>query len=97
METTVRQTKISATGNPDRFSRGWTKRVAGGAIIGGIIGAIVAVNFVIMVGPDSGYESSFADIFSESTADGVATIAILIAGPLLGAFIALRTRAKRLS
>ena len=88
---------ISKRATADRFSRGWITRLAGGAIIGGIIGAIVAVNFVIMVGPDSGYESSFTDIFSESTVVGLATIVILIAGPLLGAAIALRSRAKRLS
>jgi hypothetical protein len=73
----------------------WLADIVVGGIVGGIVGAIVAVNFVIYVGIDGGYEASIADVFRENTLVGIATVAILAAGPLLGAVAARRLRRRR--
>ena len=64
-------------------------------VVGGVVGAIVAVNFVIYVGIDRGYEASIADVFRQNTLAGSATVAILAAGPVLGVVVARRRRRKR--
>ncbi len=66
-----------------------------GAVVGTIIGAIVAVNFVITIGIDRGYEASIGDVFRESLFAGIVTVAILVAGPILGVVFALRRRRGR--
>jgi hypothetical protein len=75
--------------------RGWIVDVALGVIVGGITAAIVAVNFVIFVGLDEGYEATLGDVFRHSWAAGVVTSLILIAGPAAGVVVARRQRARR--
>jgi len=66
-----------------------------GAFVGTIIGAIVAVNFVITIGIDRGYEASIGDVFRENVFAGTVTVAILVAGPVLGAVVAWRRHRGR--
>ena len=75
--------------------RGWLADIAVGGIAGAVMGAIVAVNFVICVGIERGYEASIADVFRRSTLAGIVTVAILLAGPFLGVWAARRRRGKR--
>ncbi len=68
--------------------------VAGG-LIGGLAGAIAAVNFVIYSGVEQGYEASLVEVFEHSPIVGVVTVMILLAGPVLGVFVARRMRRNR--
>ncbi len=68
--------------------------MAAGAILGFIVGAIVAVNVVITAGVDRGYQASLAEVFEESAVLGVAVLAILVAGPIVGVYAARRIRRK---
>lgn len=63
-----------------------------GGVIGAVAGAIVAVNFVITVGIERGYEASLPEIFRENPVVGVVTVLILLAGPIAGVVVALRMR-----
>lgn len=65
-----------------------------GAVVGFIVGAIVAVNVIITAGVDRGYEASLTEVFDESTLLGVAVVAILVAGPIVGVVGARRIRRK---
>jgi hypothetical protein len=65
-----------------------------GVVVGFIVGAIVAVNVVITAGVDRGYEASLTEVFDESTLLGVAVVAILVAGPIVGVVGARRIRQK---
>ena len=56
----------------------WVADTAVGGVIGGILGAIVAVNFVIYAGIDDGYEATIAEVFRQNTFVGLVTIALLI-------------------
>ncbi len=64
-----------------------------GVIVGGITGAIIAVNFIITVG--IGYDVTLADIFNENLLVGIVTVAILIAGPAVGVVAMRRFRRQR--
>ncbi|MEZ5176151.1 MAG: hypothetical protein R2823_08095 [Acidimicrobiia bacterium] len=66
-----------------------------GLVAGSIVGAIVAVNFIITVG--IGYDVSIPDIFRESVLAGIVTIGILVAGPIVGVILMRRRRRKRAS
>lgn len=63
-----------------------------GGLIGGLVGAVVAVNFVLLAGVEQGYEASLGEVFEHSIVAGVATLAILVAGPLAGVLAARRRR-----
>jgi len=63
-----------------------------GAVLGGAVGSIVAVNITINFGPDQGYESSITDIFEHNTVVGIATVVALAAGPVFGVAIARHLR-----
>ena len=67
-----------------------------GGILGGIVGAITAVNVVIFSGIDDGYEASLSEVFSQNLVIGLATVAILVAGPIVGVIVARRQRARRM-
>lgn len=73
-------------------SRGWLVDIALGVVAGGLVGAIVAVNFVIYVGIDRGYEASLVDVFRQSPVAGVITVLLLLGGPALGVWLARRRR-----
>lgn len=76
-------------------ARAWLVDIVVGGVIGGITGAIVAVNFVIFVGIDDGYEASIAEVFRQNAIAGLLTVAILGFGPVCGVVVARRTRRKR--
>ena len=76
-------------------TRHWLVDAGIGAFAGGIIGLILAVNVVIYAGPDQGYESSINDVFEHSIITGLAAIALVIAGPIVGIVIARRLRNQR--
>lgn len=63
-----------------------------GAVVGLITAAIVEINFVIAFGPDQGYESTFPKIFEDNLLVGIVAVAILLAGPVVGAIVAVRQR-----
>lgn len=68
-----------------------SSRIAGlviGAAAGAVVGLIVAVNLVITFGPDQGYESSVGQVFDHSTVLGLAAVAVVVAGPVVGMMIA---------
>jgi hypothetical protein len=75
-------------------SRGQFPRYVAGGLIGGVVGAIVAVNFVIFSGLERGYETTIPEIFRENAIVGVMTVAILAAGPVLGVLMAHRMRGQ---
>lgn len=90
------QRELGLTSGPaTSTTRGWIVDLIVGALGGGIVGAIVAVNLVITFGPESGYQSSLADVFDDSTALGVVTLAAWITGPLLGVWLARRLRHRQ--
>ena len=76
-------------------ARAWLADALLGGVIGGIIGAIVAVNFVIYFGIEGGYEASIPEVFRKSILAGIITVAILLAGPVVGVVIARRLRMRR--
>ena len=60
-----------------------------------VVGAIVAVNFVICVGIKDGYEASISDVFRQNMFAGIVTVVVLVAGPVFGIVVARRLRRKR--
>ena len=66
-----------------------------GAILGFVVGAIVAVNVVIFSGIDRGYEASIPEVFRENAFVGVLTVAVLVSGPILGVIVSRRSRRGR--
>lgn len=75
--------------------RSWLGDVVVGGLVGGVIGAIVAVNVVIFTGIEGGYEASINEVFEQDKLIGCLTVAVLIAGPVLGAVVARSMRRKR--
>ncbi|MDX2344841.1 MAG: hypothetical protein QNL12_14490 [Acidimicrobiia bacterium] len=76
-------------------ARAWLVDIVVGGIAGGLTGAIAAVNFVIFIGIDDGYEASIAEVFRQNTMAGVVTVAILGFSPVCGVVAARRLRRKR--
>jgi hypothetical protein len=66
-----------------------------GGLTGGLVGAVVAINFVIYTGIEQGYEASLVEVFQHSLIAGIVTVMILVAGPVLGVVTARRLRIKR--
>lgn len=77
---------------PAGGARGWLLDLVAGGLIGGLVGAIAAVNFVIYAGIEQGYEANLVEVFQHSRIAGIATVTILLAGPVLGVFAARRLR-----
>lgn len=67
----------------------------GGAAAGGIAGLVVAVNLVIYLGPDQGYESTIGEVFDHSTVLGFVAVAVVAAGPMAGIAIVRRSRRRQ--
>ncbi|MBT8207412.1 MAG: hypothetical protein HKN07_15455 [Acidimicrobiia bacterium] len=61
-----------------------------GALVGFGVAAIVAVNVVIFSGIEDGYEASLPEVFRQNAFVGVLVVAILGAGPVVGAIVARR-------
>lgn len=74
--------------------RGWFLDLIVGIVLGGVVGAIVAVNFVIYTGVEDGYQASIADVFDHNALIGLITVAFLIGGPILGVVLARRQRRR---
>jgi hypothetical protein len=75
--------------------RGWLVDLAVGGLVGGLLGAVAAVNFVIYTGIEQGYEASLGEVFQHSLIAGIVTLMILLAGPVLGVATARRVRRNR--
>ena len=75
--------------------RGWMLDIIAGVAAGGITGAILAVNLVIVAGPDQGYETTIPEVFDHNVLLGVATVTLLAAGPVVGIITARRVRRGR--
>jgi hypothetical protein len=69
--------------------------VAVGGLVGAVVGAIVAVNVVIYSGVDRGYEASIPEVFRHDLIAGAITVAVLVAGPIVGVIVAMRMRRRR--
>lgn len=67
-------------------------RMLFGAVVGAVVGAIAAVNVVIFSGMEEGYETSLPEVFRQNSLVGVAAVGLLVAGPIVGAFVARRRR-----
>jgi hypothetical protein len=63
-----------------------------GGALGLLVAGIVAVNVVIYSGIDAGYEAGIGEVFDYNPLVGVAVVAILVLGPVLGILLA---RARR--
>ncbi len=63
-----------------------------GGFAGLIAGGIVAMNVAIAFGVDRGYEAGIGEAFAESPLAGIIMVIVLVAGPVLGAMVALRIR-----
>ncbi len=63
---------------------------AAGALAGLVVGWLVAVNVIITFGIDRGYEATIPEVFRENPVAGAVAALILVAGPVLGAWSALR-------
>jgi uncharacterized membrane protein len=64
--------------------------IAIGTVIGAVVGMIAAVNLVIFVGIEEGYEASIGDVFRQNAAAGVATIVLVVFGPVVGGLLGRR-------
>lgn len=73
-------------------ARSWLLDGVVGGGLGGLLGAIAAVNVVIYSGVGGGYEANLGDVFQHNIFVGIAVVAILVAGPVLGVFVARRRR-----
>lgn len=72
----------------------WIIDLVIGGFVGLLIGAIVAVNIVIFLGPDEGYEASMNDVFADNPLVGVLALAALVGGPAYGVLLARRRRRR---
>jgi predicted membrane protein len=86
---------VATTDRHPAVWKGWVNDTLIGGLGGGVIGAIVAVNIVIYSGFERGYESTIPEVFRESGLIGSLVVAILVAGPLVGVWIARRVRHQR--
>jgi MFS family permease len=77
-------------------TRGWIVDIVLGGLIGGFLGAIVAVNVVIFSGIERGYQSGITEIFEYNAVLGVLVLSILVGGPVLGVVLARRARDIRM-
>ncbi|MEX0698906.1 MAG: hypothetical protein WEE53_04395 [Acidimicrobiia bacterium] len=73
--------------------RQWIIDLVLGVIIGGLVGAIVAVNFIITLG--IGYDVSLPEVFRENTLVGIVTTAFLVCGPIAGVALMRKRRRRR--
>jgi len=63
--------------------------------VGGVVGAIAAVNVVICSGIDDGYEATLGEVFDQSPAVRVVAVALALLGPLAGIVVARCHRNRR--
>lgn len=75
--------------------RGWIVDLVVGGVLGVIVAAVIVFNLLIYLGVEGGYHAGIQGAFDHSTFTGVVVVATLVAGPLLGVFLARRRRASR--
>ena len=73
--------------------RQWIIDLALGVAIGGLVGAIIAVNLIITVG--IGYDVTLPEVFRENMLLGTITTVILVSGPIVGAALMRKRRRRR--
>jgi len=66
-----------------------------GGLAGAVVAGIVAVNLVIYLGVEGGYEAGLGDVFGHSVVLGIVVISVLVAGPVLGVTYLRRRRRHR--
>lgn len=92
---------MTGAGHPKRTDpadgglKAWLFDLAVGGTTGVLVAVVIAVNFVIFIGVERGYESSIGEVFEHSLLAGITTLAILMAGPILGVLVARRRRVGR--
>lgn len=52
--------------------------------VGVVVGSVAAVNFMIYVGIEGGYEAIIVEVFRQNTLVGVVTMKLLIGCPVFG-------------
>ncbi len=75
--------------------RGWSVDLVVGGLGGLVIAWIVAVNLVIYLGVDSGYQAGLGDVFGHSVVLGIIVIVVVVAGPVLGVIYMRKQRRQR--
>jgi hypothetical protein len=63
-------------------------------LVGGLLSVVVAVNLVIYLGVEGGYESTLGDVFAHSPLTGILVVGVLAAGPVIGVIVARRGPGK---
>lgn len=75
--------------------RGWLVDLVVGGLGGLVVAWIVAVNLVIYLGVESGYQAGPGDVFKHSWILGIVVVAVLVAGPVLAVTYMRRQRRQR--
>ncbi len=60
-----------------------------------MVGAVIAVNVVLLSGIERGDEASVADVFRQSVLVGVLVVGILLAGPVAVVAVSVARRRRR--
>jgi hypothetical protein len=61
-----------------------------GALVGLVVGAVIAVNVQIFSGVTDGYEASLAAVWDHSPVVAISIVGLWVAGPVIGAWLAVR-------
>lgn len=75
--------------------RGWLVDLVVGVLGGLVVAWIVAVNLVIYLGVQGGYQAGPGDVFGRSVVLGIVVTAVIAAGPALGVMYMRRQRRQR--
>lgn len=75
--------------------RWWFVDLVVGGLGGLVIAWIVAVNLVIYLGVEGGYQAGPGDVFEHSWILGIVVVAVLLAGPVLAITYMRRQRRQR--
>lgn len=75
--------------------RGWFVDLVVGGLGGLVIAGIVAVNLVIYLGVEDGYQAGLGDVFAHSVVLGILVVGVVVAGPALGVTYMRRQRRQR--
>lgn len=75
--------------------RGWFVDLVVGGLAGLVIAWIVAVNLVIYLGVEGGYQAGPGDVFGHSVVLGIVVIGLVAAGLVLGVMYMRRQRQQR--
>lgn len=76
---------------PEVSTNRWANWVLGG-LAGGVVAVIAALNVIIFSGMSQGYETPLPQVFRENLFVGLVVVALLVAGPVVGAWLMGRRR-----